>query len=55
MSDRASTLEYLHKYLVYLHKYRLRWQGTMDTMGEISRGLKALMTQDVGDQAWQQK
>lgn len=27
----------------------------MDTMGEISRGLKAHMTQDVGDQVWQQK
>lgn len=55
-TDRGNTCEWQGSYPRRLHKsYWLGWQGTMDTMGENSWGLKAHMTQDVGDQAWQQK
>lgn len=55
-TDRGNTCEWQGSYPRRLHQsYWLGWQGTIDTMGENSWGLKAHMTQDVGDQAWQQK
>lgn len=53
--DRGNTCEWQGSYPRRVHKsFWLGWQGNMNSTGENSGGWKAHMTQDVGDQAWQQ-